>query len=522
METTGRTDPSGRLPQTAEVAVVGAGPVGLMLAGELRLGGADVVVLERLAAPTGESRASQLGPRSMELFLQRGLVDALGPPSNETGGHFGGIPLDVGGLGGAMPGNWKVPQFRTEEVLHTWAVGLGAAVHRGAEVLALREEDDSVTLDVAGAEGVSRLRARYVVGCDGGDSTVRRLVAIPFPGSDARREMLRADVSGIEVAPRRFERLERGVVAAATRSDGVTRVMVHEYGRAPVRRSAPPAFTEIADAWTRVTGEDLSDGTLLWADAFDDTCRQVTEYRRGRVLLAGDAARTHMPIGGQSLNTGLQDAVNLGWKLAACVQERTSQELLDTYHLERHPVGVRVLANVQTQATLLFDGEEAAPARGLFTELMSIPEASTHLASLVSGLDIRYPGVVVPSEDLVGQRLVPCAEAADGTAVQLPEGEGALLVAGDGADRTRWEAEARPWADRVRRLSPEESGALLPDHVRAVLVRPDGHVAWTSTSTESLSDVLPRWFGPSSRTPTRRCRSGAPRAPHRRGMEGRQ
>lgn len=497
METAKRIEPSGRLPQTTEVVVVGAGPVGLLLAGELRLGGADVVVLERLACPTGESRASQLGPRSMELFLQRGLVDALGTLSNESHGHFGGIPLDVSGLGGAMSGNWKVPQFRTEEVLHTWAVGLGAAVHRGAEVLALREGGGSITLDVAGVEGISRLRARYVVGCDGGDSTVRRLVGIPFPGSDARREMLRADVSGVEVAPRRFERLEHGVAAATTRPDGVTRIMMHEYGRAQVRRSVPPTFAEIADAWRRVTGEDLLGGTPLWTDAFDDTCRQITEYHRGRVLLAGDAARIHMPIGGQSLNTGFQDAINLGWKLAACVRGRTPQELLDTYHLERHSAGVRVLANVQTQATLLFDGEEAAPARDLFTELMAIPAASTHLAAMVSGLDVHYPGVDGSSDDLVGQRIVPCGEAADGTAVRLPPGQGALLIGDGGTHSTRWEAAARPWADRVRRLLPTESDALLPDHVQAVLVRPDGHIAWTSASSEPLPAVLPRWFGPS-------------------------
>ncbi len=302
-----------------EVVVIGAGPVGLMLAGELRLGGARVTVVERRRERVTESRASTLHARTMEILDSRGLLEPLGELPCERVGHYGGIPLDLS-LPGPYPGQWKMPQTRTEEVLEDWARSLGAEVLRGHDVRQLTVHEDHVAIDATGPDGPVALRAGHAVACDGEDSTVRRLTKAAFPGHDARRELLRADLAGIDIPDRRFERLPGGFAVAARRGDGVTRVMVHEFGRAAGPRTGPPELTEVTDAWKRVTGEDISGGTPLWLNAFGDACRQLDAYRDGRLLYAGDAAHRQMPIGGQALNLGLQDAVNLGWKLAATVR----------------------------------------------------------------------------------------------------------------------------------------------------------------------------------------------------------
>ncbi|XVQ14173.1 FAD-dependent monooxygenase [Spirillospora sp. CA-255316] len=508
----------GMLPAEAEVVVVGAGPVGLMLAGELRLGGVETVVLERLSEPHHESRAAQLGPRTVELLLQRGLGDALGAPPVRDTGHFGGIPVEVGRAGGPVPANWMVPQFRTEEILHDRATGLGATVHRGRQVVGLHDDGGSVTLDVRDRDdrrdpgGTSRIRARYVVGCDGRDGVVRDLAGIAFPGRDASRELLRADVSGVDIPPRRFDRLPCGVAVAGALPHGATRLMVLEHDRAPAARPGPPEFGEVAGAWKRVTGDDISTGEALWTDVFDDTCRQAADYRRGRVLLAGDAARLHMPVGGQSLNTGLHDAVNLGWKLAAQVRGWAPDGLLDTYHAERHAVGARVLANVEAQTAVQFDGARTAPLREVFAELLEIPEAAAHLAAMVSGTDVRYPvgrdgdggedgdgGRGGRAADLLGRRLPPLRDADDPE--PLPPGAGALLTRRSAAPgtRARVEAAAGDRAGRVRVVPAERCDGLLPPGVDAALVRPDGHVVWTDAAGEGVEDALQRWFGPPDR-----------------------
>lgn len=242
-----------------DVLVVGAGPAGLMLATELRLGGAEVVVVDQRPGPTAESRASTLHARTMEILDSRGLLDELGTPPCEPRGHFGGVPLDLT-LPSSHPGQWKVAQTRTEELLQRRAAALGADLRRRHQLLSLTAED-GVEAEAIGPYGPVRIRARYLVGCDGEDSTVRRLVRAPFPGRDAARELLRADVCGVAVADRRFQRLEHGLAIAATR-EGVTRVMVHEFGRpAPERGGAEPDFAEVTDVWKRVTGEDISQGT---------------------------------------------------------------------------------------------------------------------------------------------------------------------------------------------------------------------------------------------------------------------
>ncbi|MEV6655088.1 SDR family oxidoreductase [Streptomyces sp. NPDC051219] len=483
-----------------QVVVVGAGPVGLMLAGELRLAGAEVVVLERLTAPTTESRASTLHARTMEILDSRGLLDGLGPVPNDVMGHFGGIPLDLT-LPGPHPGQWKVPQVRTEELLGDWATGLGAVILRGHELRGLTVTQDYAEAEALGPDGPARLRAKCVVGCDGENSTVRRLGGFDFPGADASRELIRADVAGIEIPNRRFQRLEHGLAIAARRPDGVTRVMVHEFGRTVRPRTGDPEFSEIVDAWKRVTGEDIGGGTPVWVNAFGDVSRQATQYRDFRLFLAGDAAHAQMPIGGQALNLGLQDAVNLGWKLAAQVAERGPEGLLDSYHSERHAVGRRVLGNIGAQALLLLGGPEVEAVRGVFGELVRQDDVRTHLAGMISGLDIRHdvgPG----GHPLLGARLPHAELAVAGgrttTTALLRSGRGLLLdMSGDEHHRARPLGTAAPWAGRVDAVAAEllpESGAFAG--AGAVLVRPDGYVAWAGSDGEAdLTTALHRWFG---------------------------
>ena len=356
-----------------QVLVVGAGPVGMMLAGELRLAGVDVTVVDRLPAPMQESRASQLNTRTAELLHERGLDELLAEAVHEPRSHFGGLGFDLSDVDSEFSGNWKVPQYRTEAALTEWALGLGATLLRGHELTGLTAHEDHVECSFAGKPA---LRTDFVVGCDGQDSDVRRLAGFVFDFVPATRELLRADVTGIDVPDRRFERFEHGMAVASTRG-GVTRVMVHEFGREVTDRQ--PTFAEITEVWAKVTGEDIAHGTPVWVDSFDNARGQVAEYRRGRVFLAGDAAHRHMPIGGQALNIGLQDAVSLGHKF------RPGQSL-DDYHHERHPVGAKVLRYVVAQEDLLLGGPEIGPLRAVLAELVALPPVQTHLAALLSGV----------------------------------------------------------------------------------------------------------------------------------------
>ncbi|MFD3570857.1 SDR family oxidoreductase [Streptomyces sp. NPDC058667] len=534
----------------ADVVVVGAGPVGLMLAGELRLGGAEVIVLDRLDAPTTESRASTLHARTMEILDQRGLLDDIGTPPDEPMGHFGGLPLDLR-LPGPYPGQWKVPQTRMEAVLGAWAVRLGAEVRRGHRVTGLQCHPDRVTVEAVGPGGATvRITAPYVVGCDGEDSTVRRLTGVGFPGTDARRELIRADIDGIDIRGRRFERLPHGLAIAARRPDGVTRVMVHQFGRAP--RAAEASFADIVDAWRHVTGEDLSAGTPLWVNAFGDVSRQADRYRHGRVLLAGDAAHAQMPIGGQALNLGLQDAVNLGWKLARTARGRAPAHLLDSYHEERHEVGRQVLSNIRAQARLLLGGPEVTGLRAVMGELLPYEGVRARLAGMISGLDIRYGGALTDAgrpgggpHEQAGRRLPPMslrlraegtsadevgAEDArrDGapvgtavsTAVLLRGARGVLLVTADESERRDLlTGIARPFVrsvDVVTAFRPVDPEGGPLDGVDAVLVRPDGYVAWAGTSAAGLEAALATWFARDARltdsppVPTATSKTGPP------------
>ncbi|MFI9808930.1 FAD-dependent monooxygenase [Streptomyces sp. NPDC052301] len=373
----------------APVVVVGAGPVGLLLACELRRARVPVVVVERLAEPMTESRASQLTTRTAELLHERGFDALLAEAAHEPRTHFGGLGFALSEVDSAYAGHWKVPQYRTEAALGARAAELGATVLRAHELTGLDPDPDHVRCAVQGPDGPLRIRAPYVVGCDGAHSTVRRLAGFPVTATAATKELLRADLTGLGIRDRRFERLPGGFAVAATRN-GVTRVMVHAFGTDVRDRPGPPAFEEVVRAWARVTGEDISGGTPRWLDAFDNGKGQATEYRRGRILLAGDAAHWHAPVGGQALNMGLQDAVSLGRHLAAAVHDRTAPGSLDAYHDERHPAAARVLDHVAAQEQLMFGGPEAEPLRAVLSELIGLDQVRAHLTALASNLDHRF------------------------------------------------------------------------------------------------------------------------------------
>ncbi|CAL9668071.1 FAD-dependent oxidoreductase [Streptomyces sp. Tu 3180] len=482
----------------ADAVVVGAGPVGLMLAGELAQAGVDVVVLEKRHAHNHESRASTLHARTMEILDSRGLLPDFGTPPAEPRGHFGGVPLDLT-LPSTHPGQWKVQQTKTEAVLEEWALSLGADLKCKHELLAVHDTGERVEAEAAGPGGPLRLHCRYLVACDGEDSTVRRLLGADFPGHDAGRELLRADVDGIRIPARRFERLDKGLAIAARRPDGVTRVMVHAFGSTARPRTHDARFEEIVTAWRRVTGEDISGGTPLWVNAFGDASRQLTRYRHGRILFAGDAAHRQMPIGGQALNLGLQDAFNLGWKLALHLRGQAGEDLLDTYHTERHAVGRRVLANIRAQAHMLLGDRTVEPLRTLLGELITQQDARTHLAGMISGLDVRYD-VGGPAHPLLGARLPHTALHTGRRRLHPAQ----LLHTGGGVLLDLRGTPAEPpegWTDRVSAVAvtPQDPGAL--HGAERVLLRPDGHVAWAGTPSRphGLDTALRRWFGPPRR-----------------------
>ncbi|MDI2124844.1 rifampin monooxygenase [Yinghuangia seranimata] len=472
-----------------DVIVVGAGPTGLMLAAELRLHGVSVLVLDKEAQPTVQSRAQGLHVRSIEVMAQRGLLDrflALGTQFR-VGGFFAG-------LGRTWPEHMDtahsyvlhIPQEVTERLLTEHAVELGTEIRRECELVGLGQDDHEVTAELADG---TRLRSRYLVGCDGGRSRVRKLLGVGFPGEPSRTETLlgvmEAGVSPEELAAGVAEvRKTQHRFGAMPMEDGLYRVIVPAEGVAEDRAVAP-TLEEFKTQLRAFAGTDFGVHSPRWLSRFGDATRLAERYRTGRVLLAGDAAHIHPPTGGQGLNLGVQDAFNLGWKLAAEVRGWAPEGLLDTYHAERHPVAAAVLDNTRAQMQLLSPEPGIQAVRRVLSELMDFEEVNRYLIEKVTAVSIRYD--FGEGHELLGRRLRD-VELKRGRLYDLTHGGRGLLLDPTGG------LSAAGWADRVDHVvdGGEELDAL---DVPAALLRPDGYVAWVGEDQAELDGQLRRWFG---------------------------
>ncbi|MBT2224818.1 FAD-dependent monooxygenase [Nonomuraea sp. NEAU-A123] len=484
-----------------DVIVAGAGPVGLTLAAELRLAGIDVLVVERALEPSRHSRAFGLLPRTMEVWEQRGVADrftGLRLPHADLAADM--VDLDFTRLD-TRHGQMLLAQATTERVLAQWADELGVKLVRGHEVVGVEQDAGTVTVDVLTAGERRRIHADYLVGCDGARSAVRTCAGIDFPGEYTRAEFVLVDLVEVDRSDPRFGRLplfERGpngLLVILPISADTVRVVAHEYG-APYRGGrGTPTWEEAKQVFVRAAGFDLAAGRPVWISRFGNTARQATAYRLGRILLAGDAAHTLLPAGGQGLNLGVQDAVNLGWKLAAELGGWAPPGLLDTYHSERHPVAGQVLRNAKAQFALMLGGPEIDALRELLGELLAFEHVNRFLAGQVGGTAIRYD-VGEGDHPLTGCRLPYRPLTVEGertdTMRLLHRARGVLLALAPGP----W-AVADDWTDRIDIV---RAHALDTDAGYAcALIRPDGHVAWAATAEKpdasGLDAALRRWFG---------------------------
>ena len=399
-----------------DVVIAGAGPTGLMLACELRLAGVDVVVVERLAERTGESRAGGMHSRTLEVLDQRGILERfLAEGELQPVGHFSGLYLDFDEFESRHPYPLMILQSAIERLLEEWAAELGVRVRRSSEVSGIRQDGAGVTVELGTAKAApATLRARYLVGCDGGRSTVRKLSGIDFPGTPATMTALIGDVELPDLTEDYVwaRRCPSGEFSAIAFEPGWYRVITSDYDHV-ADREEPPTFEQLRESLVRLAGTDYGMHSPRWVSRFNDAARQAAQYRKGRVLLAGDAAHIHFPAGGQGLNMGVQDAVNLGWKLASVVRGQAPESLLDSYHAERHPVGERVLHNTRAQSALARPGPQTDALRDVFGSLIAFDDVNRHLRGMLTALDIRYP---VNGDHTLAGRRVPDADlkASDG------------------------------------------------------------------------------------------------------------
>ena len=479
------------------VLVAGGGPTGLMLAAELALAGIDVAVVERRASQElGSSRSRGLHARTIEVLDQRGIAGrflSAGQPMQIQG--FAGIRLDISDFPARHNYGLALGQNQFERILAAWVSELAVPILRRREVTGFAQR--ACVVEVELSDGQS-MRADYLVGCDGGRSVIRKAAGIEFPGWDPSVSSLVAEAEMSEEPEWGIRYTDQGTQAIGRLEDG-KRVGVAVSERY-AGQSGEPTLADLSRAIIAVWGTDYGVHSPTYISRFTDATRQAAAYRQGRVLLAGDAAHVHYPVGGQGLNIGVQDAVNLGWKLAQVIRGTSPDSLLDTYQAERHPVGARVLRNTMAQTALTRSGDRIDALRGTVTELLSMDEPRQRIAGMISGLDIHYD--LGEGHPLVGRR-VPDLDlvTADGPRTVftlLHEARPVLLNLGQPSD-----FDIAPWADRVRLVEAEYAGRWeLPllgpvAAPAAVLIRPDGYVAWAGDLAEpELPDALATWFGP--------------------------
>jgi 3-(3-hydroxy-phenyl)propionate hydroxylase len=478
------------------VVIAGGGPTGLMLAAELALARVDVAIVERRESQElVGSRAGGLHARTIEVLDQRGIADRFlsqGTVAQVAG--FAWIPLDISDFPTRHNYGLGLAQTHIERILADWVGELAVPIYRAREVTGFAQDDTGV--DVELSDGGS-LRAGFLVGCDGGRSLIRRAAGIEFPGWDPTLSNLIAEVELAEEPEWGLRRDARGPqVLSRTGDDGPVRVLVTEQR---VGASGEPTLHDLSDALTAVYGTDYGVHSPTSISRFTDVTRQAASYRAGRVLLAGDAAHVHYPVGGQGLNIGVQDAVNLGWKLAQVVEGTSPDTLLDTYHAERHPVAARVLRDTMAQTALLRSDDRIDALREIMSELLSMDEPRKRFAGMMSGLDIHYD--LGEGHPLLGRRMPDLdLVTADGPVrvfTLLHDARSVLLNLGE-----HGVFDITPWTARVQLIDAEYAGPWeLPvlgtvTAPSAVLIRPDGYVAWVGDGTQlGLSDALTTWFG---------------------------
>jgi 3-(3-hydroxy-phenyl)propionate hydroxylase len=481
------------------VVIAGGGPTGLMLAGELALAGVDVAIVER--RPSAEltgSRAGGLHSRTIEVLDQRGIADRLllqGKVAQVAG--FALNPLDISDFPTRHNYGLALWQNHIERILAGWLDELAVRIYRGREVTGFAQDDSGVDVELSGGQS---LRTKYLVGCDGGRSLIRKAAGIEFSGWDPTISHLIAEVEIAKEPEWGIRNDALGLRSLSRLEDGRTvRVLVTE--RHLGSTTSEPSLRDLSEALIAVYGTDYGIHSPTSISRFTDMTRQAASYRKGRVLLAGDAAHVHYPAGGQGLNIGVQDAVNLGWKLAQVVKQTSPESLLDSYHAERHPVAARVLRITMSQVALMRRPDDHTKALSdTVSELLRMDEPRKRFAAMMSGLDIHYDlgeghpllGRRMPDLDLVTAngrlRVFTLLHDARPVLVNLGEPGGFDII---------------PWADRVQLVDAEYAGTWeLPaigavTAPTAVLVRPDGYVAWVGDLTQpGLADALTTWFGP--------------------------
>ncbi len=490
------------------VVIAGGGPTGLMLAGELALAGVDVAIVER--RPSQElagSRAGGLQSRTIEVLDQRGIADRFlseGQVAQVAG--FASVRLDISDFPTRHNYGLGLWQNHIERILAGWVRELTVPIFYGSEVTGFAQDDTGV--DVQLSDGQS-LRADYLVGCDGGRSLVRKAAGIEFPGWDPTTSALLAEVEMAEEPELGIRRTPSGMYALGKvayeikdgevvyKKGGTVGVMLTESEVG----TSEPTLRDLSEGLIAVYGTDYGIHSPTFISRFTDMTRQAAAYRDRRVLLAGDAAHVHSPVGGQGLNTGVQDAVNLGWKLAQVVNRTAPERLLDTYQAERHPVAARVLRNTMAQVALMRADDRIEALRDTVSELLSMDEPRQRFAAMMSGLDIRYD--LGEGHPLLGRRMpdldLVTVDGPRRVFTLLHRARPVLLNLGqpDAFDIT-------PWADRVQLIDAEHDGpwelpAIGPVAApTSVLIRPDGYVAWVGEvpTQPGLADALTTWFGP--------------------------